>query len=59
MEKFVRRCVRDVKEFRQIIQDSVVRFYNLEFKGLNDVNIELLQNLLTSFILRDELYIFM
>ena len=55
----VQRCVVSVKEFRQIIQDAVVRFYQLEFRGMNDVNIELLQNMLTSFVIRDDLYIFL
>ena len=55
----VKKCSRDLKAFRQLIQDSIVRFYTLQFKGPNDINIQLLQNLLTSFIIKDDLYIFM
>lgn len=55
----VKRCVRDVKAFLEIIQDAIVRFYRLQFSGVHDINIQLLQNLLTSVVLKDDLYIFM
>jgi hypothetical protein len=42
-----------------MIQDAIVRFYELEFTGVNDMNIELLQNMVTSLLIKDELYIFL
>ena len=55
----VKRCVRDVKAFLEMTQDAIVRFYRLQFSGVHDINIQLLQNLLTSIVLKDDLYIFM
>lgn len=55
----VKRCIRDVNHFKELIKDSVVRMYELCFKGINDPNIELLENLLTSLIIKDELYVFL
>jgi hypothetical protein len=34
MKQKVESCVRDVQIFREIIQDSIVRFYELQFKGI-------------------------
>jgi hypothetical protein len=55
----VKRCIRDINHFKELIKDSVVRMYELCFKGINDPNIELLENLLTSLIIKDELYVFL
>ena len=51
--------MRDVKFFRENIQDALVRLYQIPFKGVNDPNIELVNNLLTSIIIKDELYVFL
>lgn len=58
MEYEVKRCVKEVLCFRDVVQDAIVRFYNLEFRGYNDLNIELLQNMVTCFLVKEELYIF-
>mmetsp|Transcript_9427 Transcript_9427/g.14434 ORF Transcript_9427/g.14434 Transcript_9427/m.14434 type:complete len:190 (+) Transcript_9427:1289-1858(+) len=55
----INRCIRDLKVLRGVVQDVIVRFYELEFTGVNDMNIQLLQNLVSSFIMSGELYIFM
>lgn len=59
MEKKVASCIREVLYFREMIQDAIVRFYELEFNGINDINIELLQNMVTSLVVKDELYVFL
>lgn len=38
-------------EFRQILQDAIVRFFKLEFTGPDDPNIQLLQNMVTNLML--------
>ena len=48
-----------MKAFLEMTQDAIVRFYRLQFSGVHDINIQLLQNLLTSIVLKDDLYIFM
>lgn len=50
--------INEVLKFREAVQDSVVRFYDLEFQSENDPNIELLENMVTSLVIKDELYIF-
>lgn len=59
MKTKVEACVRDVQSFRDIVQDSIVRFYQLQFKGITDMRIELLQNMVTSLFVQDELYVFL
>ena len=51
--------VLQVKIFRESLQNCIVRFYELGFTGPNDINIQLLQNMVTSIILRDEFYVFL
>ena len=55
----VRRCIRDINHFKELIKDAVVRMYELCFNGIKDLNIELLENLLTRLIIKDELYVFL
>lgn len=59
MERKVSACIKEVLYFREMIQDAIVRFYELEFSGINDINIELLQNMVTSLVVKDELYVFL
>ena len=59
MKAKVAQCVADMQEFREVIQDAIVRFYSLQFSGMKDMNIELLQNMVTSCLIKDDLYIFL
>lgn len=59
IQRAVKRCVRDINHFKEIMKDAIVRMYELTFKGINDPNIELLENLLTSLLIKDELYVFL
>ena len=47
----IEACIGNLLEFRQVLQDAIVRFYRLEFKGPDDPNIQLLQNMVTNLIL--------
>lgn len=44
-------CIANLLEFRQVLQDAIVRFFKLEFTGPDDPNIQLLQNMVTNLIL--------
>lgn len=47
----IEACIGNLLEFRQVIQDAIVRFFKLEFNGPEDANIQLLQNMVTNLIL--------
>lgn len=56
-EKLVKRIVRELKQFVELMHDAIVRFYKLDVKTSMDVNqCECLTNLLTSLILKNPVY---
>lgn len=56
-EKFLKRLMREIKSFVELIHDAVVRFYKLDVKTSMDVaQCECLTNLLTSIVLKNPVY---
>lgn len=47
----IEACIGNLLEFRQVMQDAIVRFFRLDFTGPEDPNIQLLQNMVTNLIL--------
>ena len=56
-EKLVKRLVREIKSFVELMHDAIVRFYKLDVKTAMDVSqVECLTNLLTSIVLKNPVY---
>lgn len=56
-EKLLKRIIREIKSFVELMHDAVVRFYKLDVKMSMDVSqCECLTNLLTSIILKNPIY---
>lgn len=56
-EKLLKRLIREIKSFVELMHDAVVRFYKLDVKTSMDVSqCECLTNLLTSIILKNPIY---
>ncbi len=56
-EKLLKRLIREIKQFVELMHDAVVRFYKLDVKTSQDVKqCECLTNLLTSIIVKNPIY---
>lgn len=53
----LKRLIRDIKCFVELMHDTTVRFYQLDIKTAIDANqCECLTNLLTSLVLKNPIY---